>query len=86
MIPSMRTLGAEVARGRWRRSVVGRSPMEPLAVGGVAVLARCTAAGPAGEAMGLELLISEGFAGPGGSTMGHLTGQYNVLTPLVVQD
>jgi hypothetical protein len=25
--PSMRTLGARVVRGRWRRSVVGRSPM-----------------------------------------------------------
>jgi hypothetical protein len=51
--PSMRTPGAEVVRGRWRRSVVGRSRMEPLAAGGVAVLARCTASGSAGEAMGV---------------------------------
>jgi hypothetical protein len=52
--PSMRTLGCEVVRGRWRWSVIGRSPMKPLAVAGVAVLARCTASGPAGEVTGLE--------------------------------
>src|SRR5215469_11197248 len=45
---SMRTLGAEVAEGRWGRPVVGRGPREPLAVGRVAVLARCTASDPAG--------------------------------------
>src|SRR5262249_28439353 len=50
----MRTLGGKVARGRWRWSAVGRSPTESLAVGGVAVLSRCTASGPGGEACGLE--------------------------------
>jgi hypothetical protein len=50
----MRTPGAEVARGRWCRSAVGRSLMEPLAVGGVAVFARCTASEVAGAATGLE--------------------------------
>src|SRR5262245_40111416 len=41
----MRTLGSEVARGRWGWSAIGRSPTEPLAAGGVAVLVRCTALG-----------------------------------------
>ena len=41
--PSMRTLGGEVIGGRWGRSVVGRSPLRLLAVGGVAVLKCCTA-------------------------------------------
>jgi hypothetical protein len=55
--PSMRTRGAEVVRGRWCRSMIARSPTEPLEVGGVAVLACCTVSGSAGEAMGLELPI-----------------------------
>ena len=55
--PSMRTLGAELVRGRWSRSAIGRSPMKPLGVGGVAVLPRCTACGPAGKARGPELPI-----------------------------
>jgi hypothetical protein len=52
---SMRTPGGEVARGRWGRSAVDRSLWESLAVDGVAVLVRCTASGPAGEAVSLEL-------------------------------
>ena len=34
--------------------MVGRGLMEPLGFGGVAVLARCTASGPAGEITRLE--------------------------------
>ena len=58
VIPSMRTPGAEVVRGRWRWSVIGRSLMEPFAVGGVAVLAHCTASGPAGGAIALSVRFS----------------------------
>ena len=49
----MRTLGGEVARGHWRWSAVDWSPIEPFAVGGVAVLVRWTAVGPAAKALGL---------------------------------
>ena len=45
LTPSMRTLGGEVVRGRWGRSAAGGSLSEPLAVGDVAVLRCCTAAG-----------------------------------------
>jgi hypothetical protein len=38
----MRTLGTEVARGRWGRSATGRSRTESLAVADVAVLVCCT--------------------------------------------
>jgi hypothetical protein len=43
LTPSMRTLGGEVARGRWGRSAVDRSLSEPLAVDDVAVFECCTA-------------------------------------------
>jgi hypothetical protein len=80
----MRTPGAEVVRGRWRRSVVGRSSMEPLEVGGVAVLVRCMASGPAGETTRLERPISGGFADPGESRTGRLT--INCPVSMVLQD
>ncbi len=43
--PSMRTPGAEVVRGRWRRSAIGGSLVESLAVVEVAVFECCTASG-----------------------------------------
>jgi hypothetical protein len=42
LIPSMRTLGSEVARGRWGSSVADGGLSEPLAVDYVAVLVHCT--------------------------------------------
>jgi hypothetical protein len=39
----MRTLGGEVARGRWSRSATGRGLSESLAVHDVTVLRCCTA-------------------------------------------
>ena len=42
---SMRTLGAEVARGRWGRSLVGGSRPEAFPAVRVAVLVCCTALG-----------------------------------------
>ena len=53
----MRTPVAKVVRGRWRWSVIGCGPMKPFAVRGVAVLARCTASGLAGEAAVLIVSI-----------------------------
>jgi len=47
LTPSMRTLGGPVAWGRWGRSAIDGSLSKPLAVGEAAVLARCTAPGPA---------------------------------------
>jgi hypothetical protein len=67
-ILSMRTLGAEVVRSCWRWSVIGRIPTEPLAVGGVAVLSRCMASGPAGEDTSLERPFSGECSGPREST------------------
>jgi len=43
----MRTLGTEVARGRWGRSAVGRSQTRSLIADGVAVLVCCTPLGVA---------------------------------------
>jgi hypothetical protein len=43
LILSMRTLGGEVARGRWGTSAAGGSLSEPLAAGDVAVFDCCTA-------------------------------------------
>jgi hypothetical protein len=64
----MRTLGAEVVRGRWGWSAVGGRLTKPFVVGGVAVLVCCTALGPAGLAARLWPRIkglpgdrSEGF-------------------------
>jgi hypothetical protein len=45
LTPSMRTLGAEVVRGRWGRSPVGGGFSEAFAADGVAVLLRCTRVG-----------------------------------------
>jgi hypothetical protein len=45
LTPSMRTLGTEVARGRWGRSLVGGSRLEAFPVARVAVLVCCTAFG-----------------------------------------
>jgi hypothetical protein len=42
LTPSMRTLGGEVAGGRWGRSAAGGSLSKPLAVGDVAVFECCT--------------------------------------------
>src|SRR5215813_10912379 len=39
---SVRTLGAEVVRGRWSRSLVADSLSEPFPVDGVAVFVCCT--------------------------------------------
>ena len=46
LTPSMRTLGSEVARGRWGRSAADGSLSEPLAVDDVAVFECCTARPP----------------------------------------
>src|SRR6516164_10573012 len=46
LTPSMRTLGVEVARGRWSRPVADGSLSEPLAVDDVAVFGCCTAGPP----------------------------------------
>ena len=43
LTPSMRTLGGEVARGRWGKSAADGSLSEPLAAHDVAVLRSCTA-------------------------------------------
>ena len=51
LTPSMRTPGAEVAGGRWGRSLSGGSLSWSFSVDGVAVLVCCTArAPPAGPA------------------------------------
>ncbi len=42
-VPSMRTPGTELVRGRWGRSREGGSPREPLAADGVAVFECCAA-------------------------------------------
>jgi hypothetical protein len=52
LTPSMRTLGAEVVRGRWGRSAVAGSLSKPFAVGHVAVLVCCTAFGPSPRRVG----------------------------------
>jgi hypothetical protein len=47
--PSMRTLGGEVACGRWGRSLSDGGLSESFAVGRVAVLSCCTAGSQTGE-------------------------------------
>src|SRR5690348_8319803 len=79
----MRAPGDKLARGRWRRSAVGGQSDGAVAVGGVAVLSRCTASGPAGEASGLErpiFRIKDHRAGL--ATMVCLTAQRPVGTPV----
>ena len=46
LTPSMRTLGSEVAGGRWGRPPFGGSSSEAFAVDDVAVALCCTALGP----------------------------------------
>lgn len=83
--PSMRTLGAEVVRGRWRWSVIGRSPTEPLAVGGVAVLPRCIASGRPVKPLVLSVQFSAGFAGPDQFATGPVSRRHEALAALRVR-
>ena len=77
LIPSMRTPGGAVVRGRWGRSATGRSRMKSLTADDVAVLVCCTTSGVGvtGLAGNRGLGVRPGLVHPGS----HATAAQSVV-------